>query len=57
MIWCTIDKDYISFLKKYDSRIPNIDYGNNGYKPFLVLYLKKTGLYMWHKFLQRNQDI
>ena len=46
MIWCTIDKDYISFLKKYDSRIPNIDYGNNGYKPFLVLYLKKMGLYM-----------
>ena len=29
MIWCTINKEYISFLKNYDSRIPNIDYGNN----------------------------
>ena len=44
MIWCTIDKDYISFLKKYDSRIPNIDYGNNGYKPFFSPLFEKDGL-------------
>ena len=44
MIWCTIDKDYISFLKKYDSRIPNIDYGNNGHKPFFSPLFEKDGL-------------
>ena len=44
MIWCTIDKDYISFLKKYDSRIPNIDYGNNGYKSFFSPLFEKDGL-------------
>ena len=44
MIWCTIDKDYISFLKKYDGRIPNIDYGNNGYKPFFSPLFEKDGL-------------
>lgn len=44
MIWCSIDKDYISFLKNYDSRIPNIDYGNNGYKPFFSPLFEKDGL-------------
>ena len=44
MIWCTINKDYISFLKNYDSRIPNIDYGNNGYKPFFSPLFEKDGL-------------
>ena len=44
MIWCTINKDYISFLKNYDSHIPNIDYGNNGYKPFFSPLFEKDGL-------------
>ena len=44
MIWCTINKEYISFLKNYDSRIPNIDYGNNGYKPFFSPLFEKDGL-------------
>ena len=44
MIWCTINKDYISFLKNYDSRIPNIDYGKNGYKPFFSPLFEKDGL-------------
>ena len=44
MIWCSIDKDYISFLKNYDSRIPNIDYGNNGCKPFFSPLFEKDGL-------------
>ena len=44
MIWCTINKEYISFLKNHDSRIPNIDYGNNGYKPFFSPLFEKDGL-------------
>lgn len=44
MIWCTISKKYISFLKKYDSRIPNIDYGKNSYKPFFSPLFEKDGL-------------
>lgn len=44
MIWCTISEKYINYLKKYDSRIPDIDYGTDKYKPFFSPLFEKNGL-------------
>lgn len=44
MIWCTINKKYIDYLKKYDSRIPDVDYGTDKYKPFFSPLFEKNGL-------------
>lgn len=44
MKWCTIDKDYIDFLKKTDKRIPNIEYGKNAFKPFFSPLFERNGL-------------
>lgn len=44
MIWCTISKKYIDYLKKYDSRIPDVDYGTDKYKPFFSPLFEKNGL-------------
>jgi len=33
--WQVVDEKYLNYLREnYESRIPRIDYGRNGYKPF-----------------------
>ncbi len=44
MKWCTIDNDYISYLKKFDERIPNIEYGEYKFKPFFSPLFTKGNL-------------
>lgn len=34
MKWYTLDEQFLSYLRKYDTRIPKIDYGKNALKPF-----------------------
>lgn len=36
MKWCTIDTEYINYLKKFDERIPNTEYGEYKFKLFFV---------------------
>ncbi len=36
MYWCLIESSYIDYLKKYESRIPNINYGDEHIKPFFA---------------------
>ncbi len=33
--WYVVNKDYITYLKKFDSRVENIDYGENRVKPYI----------------------
>lgn len=42
--WCLIDDGYINFLKKIDTRIPNVNYGSNHIKPFFSPLFEKDGL-------------
>lgn len=44
MNWCTVDTNYINYLKKFDSRIPNIEYGKNKFKPFFTPLFTKNNL-------------
>lgn len=44
MKWCTIDTEYIAFLKKVDERIPNIEYGEYKFKPFFSPLFVKGNL-------------
>ena len=44
MKWCTIDSDYINYLKKVDERIPNIEYGEYKFKPFFSPLFTKGNL-------------
>ena len=34
MKWYFINNDYINYLKRFESRIPNVDYGSDKLKPF-----------------------
>lgn len=43
MKWYTIDKNYINYLKQYDSKVPNIDYGSK-LKPFLGIIFHTNDL-------------
>ena len=44
MRWCVISKEYIEYLKEVDKRVPNIDYGENSFKPFFSPLFEKDGL-------------
>lgn len=44
MNWCTIDKNYIDYLKKFDDRIPNVEYGKYKFKPFFKPLFTKDNL-------------
>ena len=44
MKWCTIDNNYIKYLKKFDERIPNIEYGEYKFKPFFSPLFTKGNL-------------
>lgn len=44
MYWCSIDKEYIQFLKTIDTRIPDADYGKEHFKPFFAPLFEKNGL-------------
>lgn len=37
--WYVADKDYIKYLKKFDSLVPNIDYGPGKIKPYIGVVL------------------
>ena len=34
MKWYTVEEDFLTYLRNYESRIPNIDYGDDKFKPF-----------------------
>lgn len=57
MIWCTISKKYIDYLKKYDSRIPNVEYGIDKYKPFFSPLFEKNGLIYVSQVSSKKKDI
>lgn len=42
--WVILNPEYIDYLKKIDSRIPNYDYGEGHLKPFYGNLLEKDGL-------------
>ncbi len=44
MKWCTIDSEYINYLKKVDGRVPNTEYGEYKFKPFFSPLFEKDGL-------------
>ncbi len=44
MYWCFIESDYIEYLKTFEKRIPNIDYGSEHMKPFFAPLFEKDGL-------------
>lgn len=44
MNWCTIDIDYMNYLKEFDKRIPNIEYGEYKFKPFFSPLFTKGNL-------------
>ncbi|KDE69541.1 type III toxin-antitoxin system ToxN/AbiQ family toxin, partial [Fusobacterium necrophorum] len=44
MYWCSIDKEYIQFLKTIDSRIPHAEYGKEYFKPFFAPLFERNGL-------------
>ncbi len=41
MKWYFIDKKYINFLKKFDYKVSNVDYGENKMKGFIGVVLQK----------------
>lgn len=44
MKWCTIRKEYVEYLKRFDKRIPNVEYGEYKFKPFFSPLFEKDGL-------------
>jgi protein AbiQ len=65
MKWCTIKKGYISYLKRFEEKIPNIDYGPEKFKPFLnPLFEKDELIYVTqvshpqrrHEYIKENVD-
>ncbi len=34
MNWCTVDEKFLDYIRAYEGRIPNIDYGADKLKPF-----------------------
>lgn len=44
MYWCTIKENYIKYLKQFEQRIPNINYGKDKLKPFFAPLFKTDGL-------------
>lgn len=44
MKYCTVNKNYMTYLRKYDSRVPFTDYGENHYKPCLFPLFKVDDL-------------
>lgn len=65
MNWCTIDVNYIEYLKTIEIRIPNIDYGEGKFKPFFKpLFIINDLVYVTqisspkekHKKLKENLD-
>jgi protein AbiQ len=34
MRWYTVNEEYLNYLRKYENRLPKIDYGDNKLKPF-----------------------
>lgn len=47
MRWYIVNREYVSYLRSFDSRVENIDYGNK-LKPYLgiVLKINETSYYL-----------
>lgn len=45
MRWCSVEEDYLNYLRSYEKRIPYSDYGANHFKPFFQpLFQVKSGI-------------
>lgn len=44
MYWVKVDEEYLDYLRKYESRIPYTNYGNDKIKPFFGVLFEKDGL-------------
>jgi len=34
MKWCTVEEEFLTYLRNYENRIPKTDYGDDKFKPF-----------------------
>ena len=41
--WVVINEDYLDYLRHYDSRVPNSNYGPDRYKPFFETLFEHNG--------------
>ncbi|MGL6064389.1 MAG: hypothetical protein ACRC0S_04845 [Fusobacteriaceae bacterium] len=39
--WCTINDEYMNYLRNVENKIPQINYGEFGFKPFFAPLFEK----------------